>query len=185
MTATDPPPFEPAFGWDEADPHPGVQCHEAHPDRAHKIPRPAPPDYNPVTMRTRVEGPGDGRTMEEVMANQHAVFREAMTAPIEPAGQVDTATALALLGSDPWSRFDLWAHRAWELAERSIEAAGAEGKRNEGTTLQSETIYDPRQQNLMDAAKLCADLAQAVCPLAAIGGLPPRLPDLDLTLPLR
>jgi hypothetical protein len=45
-------PFEPPFGWDEADPHPGLQCHDAHPERAHKIPAAPPRDYDPMHVRT-------------------------------------------------------------------------------------------------------------------------------------
>lgn len=158
---------EPPFGWDEVDEHPGQQCHEAHPDRAHRQPAPPPRDYAPI--------PGPRFTMPDPVAPREGGD--------VGGASVDQATALVLLGSDPWSRFDLWAQRAWELAERAIDAAKDEGERNAGLQLSEEVRYDPRAQNLLDAARLCSDLAQAVCPLGALAGLPGRLPDLELELP--
>lgn len=101
------------------------------------------------------------------------------SAPLD-GGQVDKATALVLLGSDPWARFDLWALRAWELANRAVEAATQEGGRNTQVSLGEEVRYDPRASTLTDAARLACDLAQAVCPLAGLAGLPPRIPELEL-----
>lgn len=158
--------LEPDSGWDEVADHPGEQCHEVHPHRPHRIPKPRPVASPPAPP----PAPAGPRWPFEL-------------GPDQGAATVDRATALVLLGSDPWGRFDLWSQRAWELAEKAIAAAGEEGTRNAGLSLASEATYDPRASTQLDAAKMCADIAQAVCPLAALAGLPGRLPDLELELP--
>lgn len=156
--------------FDTVDEHPGQQCYEAHPERPHRVPVPRQP-----VVGAR---PGD------------ALGSSSTSPPNEPPDDdlaggaiVDKATALVLLGSDPWARFDTWAERAFALAERAVDAAVAEGERNEKATLSSETIYDPRATTLMDAARLCSEIAREAGPLGALGGLPSRMPDLELVVP--
>jgi hypothetical protein len=75
--------------------------------------------------------------------------------------------AVNLLGSDPWMRFDLWATRAWEAAERANTLA-----LEASAPISSEdAVFDPRVGALFHAAEVAKEFASMVNPLmAAIGG---------------
>lgn len=81
-------------------------------------------------------------------------------------GEASQANAtLRLLGTDPWVRFDMWAGRAWEMAERASEFSIANGAPS------YETGIDPRVAALFHTAEFAKEVAEMVNPLLAVANI--------------
>lgn len=88
------------------------------------------------------------------------------TAPeTSPSGMTESAAVMKLLGADPWMRFDLWANRAWEMAERAIEIAVGIGP-----SVSADDSLDHRVGALFHAAEVAKEFAEILNPLFAISG---------------
>lgn len=61
---------------------------------------------------------------------------------------------------DPWTRFDMWAQRAWDMTQRAIAAA-------EDQTESDLERIDSRISAATEAAECCAALAYASSPASS------------------
>jgi hypothetical protein len=66
----------------------------------------------------------------------------------------EAEVVMRMLGTDPWMRFDLWANRAWEVAEKANELA----LHSAPPISSDDAVFDPRV------------FAEMVNPLVAISG---------------
>lgn len=75
------------------------------------------------------------------------------------------ASAVRLLGADPWMRFDLWSSRAWDAAEKAATVAA-----EIGAPMNSNDDLDPRVITLFHAVTTAKDFAAMTNPLFAVSG---------------
>ena len=74
-------------------------------------------------------------------------------------------TVVQLLGADPWLRFDLWAGRAWDAAEKAAAVAT-----EIGSPISTNDDLDHRVVALFHSTGLAKDFAAMVNPLFACTG---------------
>lgn len=78
----------------------------------------------------------------------------------------EAAVLLRMLGTDPWMRYDLFAARAWDAAEKATQLALSTGP----PISSDDVVFDPRVAALFHAAEVAKELSEAVNPLTAISG---------------
>lgn len=86
------------------------------------------------------------------------------TLPITPPAtrMPEEDSVMRLLGSDPWARWDIWAGRAWDAIERSIEVQD-----QIGSPMNADDGLDHRIISLFHASEVAANFADSVNPLIA------------------
>lgn len=135
--------------------HTGFQCHEAHPGIPHR---------RPLMQAQATPGAPPSRGTDPLAA----MFDPPTSTVSVARGDV----AAVVLGSDAWTRYDLWAERAWAMAAAAIEQAKVIGERNAKAALSEEVRCDPSNDTMMDAARMAADLAAEACPMRALSSGP-------------
>lgn len=87
--------------------------------------------------------------------------------PSSKRGPVSEAEVLMrMLGTDPWMRYDLWAARAWEAAEKASALALSSGP----PMSSDDVVFDPRVAALFHSAEIAKEFSEMVNPLTAIAG---------------
>lgn len=72
---------------------------------------------------------------------------------------------MRMLGNDPWMRYDLWASRAWEAAEKASALALSSAP----PISSDDVVFDPRVAALFHSAEVAKEFAEMVNPLTAVG----------------
>lgn len=90
-----------------------------------------------------------------------------VSVPVAPTrvGLTESEAVIRLLGSDPWMRWDVWANRAWDAAERAAVLAA-----ESGPTINPDEGLDHRIITLFHAAELAKTFAEMINPIMAVQG---------------
>ncbi len=83
-----------------------------------------------------------------------------MTAPSE------SNAAMQILGADAWARFDVWAGRAWDAAERAADLAMVSGP-----PANADDDLDHRLVVLFHSTSVARDFAAMTNPLAVVSSM--------------
>lgn len=93
----------------------------------------------------------------------------ASSTPSDPSQRTSLSEAEAvmrMLGTDPWMRYDMWASRAWEAAEK----ANALAMSTAPPISSDDVVFDPRVAALFHSAEVAKEFAEMVNPLTAVVG---------------